>query len=80
MMIHEPGQAGYETDADESELSEWESGSVRQGQAAQRSSLLSRKLVLSLQVHESLFICARGTKGSWKLLCVDLKNQPSRSM
>ena len=29
-------QAGYETDADESELSEWESGSVRQGFAAKR--------------------------------------------
>jgi len=29
-----PRKAGYETDADESELSEWESGNVRQGQGA----------------------------------------------
>ncbi len=35
---HEPSRkAGYETDADESELSEWESGNVRQGPGSQIS-------------------------------------------
>ena len=32
-----PRKAGYETDADESELSEWESGNVRQGPGAYHS-------------------------------------------
>ena len=48
-----PRKAGYETDADESELSEWESGNVRQGQGAygEYCKLVWKQLELKSIVH-----------------------------
>eukprot|EP00913_Durusdinium_trenchii_P032136 g30094.t1 len=40
-------EAGYETDADESELSEWESGNVRQGHKRKLEALVNLTMQMS---------------------------------
>jgi len=46
-------EAGYETDADESELSEWESGSVRQGHKRKLEALVSLTMQMSFSAEHS---------------------------
>ena len=72
----ESPKAGYETDADESELSEWESGNVRQGSGSQISVATTAPVgggVISIdKTLLTSFGVIRGTKGSWRLLCENL--------